>query len=260
MKTIDKKAFFFDYDGTIWFGSYGEKTLKALKELHSNGHLLFLNSGRSRGNTRPDKLALIPFDGIICGGNHAEVFGKELFRRDITKEVLEEVIRLEKEYDLWIIYEGVRSVYRRKGILPEDRSEELEDVTCLLDCDKYPITKFSIIKKGEDGKRQPIPNTVIKELEKYFDVVELGHYYECMLIGTGKDVAAKKVVESLGIDPRSVYVFGDSLNDLAMFKAFNHRVAIGHSPRELKKIAEYVTVEELNGAWEALVHLGFVNP
>ena len=260
MKKVDKKAFFFDYDGTIWFGTYGEKTLEALNKLHSDGHLLFLNTGRSRGNTRPEKLALIPFDGILCGGGHAEVFGKDLFRRDITKEVMQKVLSLEKEYDLLIIYEGVKGVYRRKGILPKDRSVELEDITCLLDCEKYPITKFSIIKKEEDGKKLPAPDIAIKELEKHFDVVDLGHYYECMLIGTGKDVVAKIVVESLGIDPRSVYVFGDSLNDLAMFKAFSHRVAIGHSPQELKDIAEYVTVEELDGAWEALVHLGFVKP
>ncbi len=260
MKTVDKKAFFFDYDGTVWFGTYGEKTLRALEELHSNGHLLFLNTGRSRGNTRPDKLAHIPFDGILCGGGHAEVFGKDLFRRDINKEVLKKVLSLEKEYDLLIIYEGVKAVYRRKGILSGDRSEELEDVTCLLDCEKYPITKFSIIKKEDGGEKQPVPDKVIKGLEEYFDVVDLGHYYECMLKGTGKDVVAKMVVESLGIEPQNVYVFGDSLNDLAMFKAFSHRVAIGHSPKELKDIAEYVTVEELDGVWEALVHFGFVKP
>ena len=147
MEKVDKKAFFFDYDGTVWFGSYGEKTLKALEVLHGKGHLIFYNSGRSKGNTRKEKVALIPFDGMLYGGSHAEIGGKTVFRNDISRSIMEEVISLEKENDLLIIYEGVEGVYKRKGILPQYNGEEQDDVSVLLDVENYPITKFSIIKK-----------------------------------------------------------------------------------------------------------------
>ena len=64
MDKNNKKVFFFDFDGTLWFGKYGEKTLQALNILHEKGHLLIYNSGRSMGNTRFKRLEPIPFDGF----------------------------------------------------------------------------------------------------------------------------------------------------------------------------------------------------
>ena len=44
-----------------------------------------------------------------------------------------------------------------------------------------------------------------------------------------------------------------------MFKVGGHNIAINHSPDELKTLAEYVTTEEENGVYEALVHLGLID-
>lgn len=258
MKTNDKKAFFFDFDGTIWFGSFGEKTLKALNALHAKGHLLFYNSGRSKGNTRFDKTKEIPFDGFLFGGCHAEANGRIIFRSDISREIMSEVIALEKEYGLEICYEGAEGVYKRRGILPKYYGEELDDLSVLLDTEKYPMSKFSIIKKEVEGGYEPAPQEVLYRLSQYFDITDLNNYIEFMQKGTGKDFLAEKAINALGLDMDDVYAFGDSLNDLDMFELCKHNVAIGHSPSELKQRAEYVTTEELNGVYEALVHLGFV--
>jgi hydroxymethylpyrimidine pyrophosphatase-like HAD family hydrolase len=260
MRNNQKKAFFFDFDGTLWFGSYGEKTLKALKILHDKGHLIFYNSGRSKGNTRKERVSLIPFDGMLYGGSHAEIGDKTVFRKDIPRFIIEEVISLEKAHGLLIIYEGVKGVYKSKGILPQYNGEEQDDISILLDTENYPITKFSIIKKqDENGEYLSIPSEVIQKLNEHFFIVDLDHYAECMLKGMGKDFITEKVVKYLGMEKQDVYAFGDSLNDLAMFKACHHRIAIGHSPEELKALAEYVTKEEQNGVYEALVHLGFIS-
>ena len=102
MENINRKAFFFDYDGTIWFGRFSEKTLKALCKLHEKGHLLFYNSGRSKGNTRKDKVALIPFDGLLYGGSHIEYNGKDIFRKDIPKDIMKEIVAIENANNLLI--------------------------------------------------------------------------------------------------------------------------------------------------------------
>ena len=113
MKTTDKKAFFFDYDGTLWFGSYGQKTLKALKTLKEKGHLVLYNSGRSKANTRFDKIGEIDFDGFLFGGCHLELFGKTLFRSDLTPEQISVALAVEEDFNLRVIYEGVEGVYKK---------------------------------------------------------------------------------------------------------------------------------------------------
>ena len=36
MKKAENKLFFFDFDGTLWFGRYGDRTIKALNTLREN--------------------------------------------------------------------------------------------------------------------------------------------------------------------------------------------------------------------------------
>lgn len=259
MKNIGKKAFFFDFDGTIWFGQFGARTLKALKTLKEKGHYIFYNSGRSKGNTYFDKISEISFDGFIFGGCHVEVATKTLFRRDMTKEQMGVALALEEEYDLHIVYEGVNGVYKRNGVTEWRVGEQVNDIRVLLDVEKFPVSKYSIIKtKTEKGEYLPLPKKVIEELEKHFKVVDFENYVECVQKDLGKSVMAQLVVDELKIDMKNVYAFGDSMNDYEMFVWSKNGVAIGHAPEPLKAIAIYVTNEELDGVWEALTHLAII--
>ena len=82
----DKKALFFDFDGTLWFGKYGDKTLETLKKLHEKGYILVYASGRSRGNTDFELIKDLPFDALTFGGCEAEIDGKIIYRRDFSRE------------------------------------------------------------------------------------------------------------------------------------------------------------------------------
>ncbi len=261
MKTIDKKAFFFDFDGTIWFGHFGEKTLKALNDLHKKGHLLFYNSGRSKGNSYMEKIRQIPFDGYLFGGCHAvKTDGEIIYLSSISQEAMKDTVEIENEFDLLINYEGVNIVCKRKGILDWIPCQELEDNSVLIDTKAYPISKISIFKrKDEQGNYQPIPSKAIELLSKHYILIEMDSYVECIQKGHGKDFIIKAVCKKLGIDLKDTFAFGDSMNDFPMFETCANAVAIGHSPKALKDKATYVTKEEENGVWEALSALGFVD-
>ena len=221
--------------------------------------MLFYNSGRSKANSRFDRLVEIPFDGFLFGGCHSEsARGEVLYRSDISKEGIALALDLEKQFDLLIIYEGVHGVYKRKGILPKFRAEELEDISVLKDDKAYPMSKFSIIKKELQCGYEPVPEQVLERLSKHYIIIDLVNYVECIQKGHGKDVIILKTLEKLGLDVKNTYAFGDSLNDLPMFEVCQSSIAIGHSPSELKNLAVYVTKEEENGVWEALNALGFV--
>ena len=261
MTTTDKKAFFFDFDGTIWFGRFGEKTLKALNDLHEKGHLLFYNSGRSKGNSYMEKIKQIPFDGYLFGGCHAEkTDGEIIYLSSISNKAMKDTVEIENEFDLLINYEGVKIVCKRKGILDWIPCQELEDNSVLIDTKAYPISKISIFKKKNDkGEYLPIPQKALERLSKHYILIEMGSYVECIQKGHGKDFIIKKLCKELNLDLKNTFAFGDSMNDMPMFLTCAKAVAIGHSPKELKDKAIYVTKEEENGVWEALNALGFVD-
>ena len=65
----DQKLLFFDIDGTLltaypW--TIPDSTQQALKAARKNGHLLFINSGRTY-TMLPDMIREMNFDGYVCG-------------------------------------------------------------------------------------------------------------------------------------------------------------------------------------------------
>ena len=64
-----RKILFFDIDGTLWTmdGHIPESTREAIRRVRENGHLVFINSGRTRGYIRDPKLFSLGLDGIVSG-------------------------------------------------------------------------------------------------------------------------------------------------------------------------------------------------
>ena len=55
-----------------------------------------------------------------------------------------------------------------------------------------------------------------------------------------------ELIKYLGISKDNTMCFGDSLNDLSMFKVCNYRVAMKNASLDIKKVANYVTDEDNN--------------
>lgn len=256
MKNVNKRALFFDFDGTLWFGKIGEKTLEALKEAHAQGDLLFLCTGRSRGNFDMAWIDGIPFDGMLFGGCNAETNGKELFLSTLTREQVEETIKITKKYHLDILWEGYYNNYRAPSTsnIFDNNMRILEDVE-LLDVEKYPVMKMDIIKPFKNGAYIPVPQPAKDDLAKMYLLNEFDSYLELLQKGLGKDEMIKLIKNEYGISSKNCYAFGDSNNDIAMKNECDTLIAINHAPEGLKKIAEYVTQKEENGVAEAIEYL-----
>ncbi len=82
----DKKILFFDIDGTLLTPhpfKVPESTSRALTKAHENGHLLFINTGRTKV-MMPSALSELHFDGYIYGcGTHIYMDNKLLFFRTV---------------------------------------------------------------------------------------------------------------------------------------------------------------------------------
>lgn len=79
--------------------------------------------------------------------------------------------------------------------------------------------------------------------------------YEILLKDHDKGTGLTYVADHLNISTDDCYAFGDSNNDISMFKAAGHGIAMGNACDELKAIAEYVT-DSVNddGIYHAFKH------
>ena len=66
---MGRKLLFFDIDGTLWdfHNVIPVSTVRAVHQARANGHLAFINSGRSRAFINSQELLGIGFDGIVSG-------------------------------------------------------------------------------------------------------------------------------------------------------------------------------------------------
>ena len=112
----DKKAVFFDADGTICDMEKGvpDSAVESIKKLIANGHQAWLCTGRSRAFVSW-YLEQIPFTGIIsaCGAT-IEKDGKRLYNNEKTPEIAKLSVEILRKYGLIPVMEGADYMYYDK--------------------------------------------------------------------------------------------------------------------------------------------------
>lgn len=84
-------------------------------------------------------------------------------------------------------------------------------------------------------------------------------FYEIIPEGTSKGTAITYIAEYFNIPKDDCYAFGDAPNDLPMFEAAGHGIALGNAYDCVKNVAEYVTTDiDAHGIRNALEHYGFL--
>ena len=82
-------AVFLDIVGTLTWGSSttSEENAAVLRQAQAEGHLICINSGRSRGNIPKELLEQLSFDGIVAGGGaYVSLHDKILHREEIPPQ------------------------------------------------------------------------------------------------------------------------------------------------------------------------------
>ncbi len=86
-----------------------------------------------------------------------------------------------------------------------------------------------------------------------------GALIQVMEKSVAKERALSRVLDSLGMKPNEVMVFGDGLNDLGLFGFCGYSVAMGNAADSLKRRAQYITgTNDDDGVAVALQHLGII--
>ena len=142
----DKKLLFFDIDGTLltaypW--TIPDSTQQALKAARKNGHLLFINSGRTY-TMLPDMIREMNFDGYVCGcGSQIYLHDKLLLSSSIPNPLCREIVERLRKSRLPACFERPDKIlYDSSSCDLPDAIQKLKKVTVTEDISLYTTQKY----------------------------------------------------------------------------------------------------------------------
>ena len=264
---MEQKLLFFDIDGTLITeetGEIPESTKKAVRMAKEEGHLLFVNTGRTR-TSLPQKVTSLDFHGYVCGcGTNIFLGDQELLLAKLSNELCTQVAETVRKYRVPVFYEASDAIYFDHQIPDDDgwikNAQKIfqlqgRDIEEVIQGSEKVYDKLLIVLKPT---RQ---NQELKEyLSRYFLCIDRGgNMHEVIQKDYSKATGIRFLCDYLGKNIEDCYVFGDSENDRSMLEAVPNSIAMGNSEKAIKECCSYVTKDiKEDGIYEAMRHFGLI--
>ncbi len=261
---MDQKIIFFDIDGTILSNrnyKISESTIEAIRQAKANGHLTFINTGRTFSEI-DDMIKEVGFDGYVCGcGTYISYDSSVLLHSTIDSDICQRVIADFNKYDMNAVLEGHSAIYFNKNI-KHPKLQRLQNMYHNLnfnvgfwDDSDIVFDKFCIWFDSLDN---------IQDLQiKYDDLFEFIYrgelFVEVVPKGYSKATGIQFLLSHLNISHENAYALGDSANDLSMLSYVKHSIGMGNSEELIKKTVSYLTKDvDEDGVAHALKHFNII--
>lgn len=275
------KYIFFDIDGTLLENSKGimKSTVEALEKARSNGHKLFINTGRSyaelgRGFER------FNFDGLVCAaGSYIKIGNEIILDKFIQKEKIENLISILQELNLDYGLEGVEFTYFTDRIYKGFRKRVYEALEGILDAEQNGYEPYhymlqpAFVRRFDDYIKNPTPihkilvyssdiensNELAKRIPDEFYLIIYETFAELINKGINKSTGIKEVLKYYKADIKDSIAIGDSLNDLEMLKEAGLGIAMGNANETVKSCADIIAPHILDdGIYKVLEELQII--
>ena len=268
-----------DLDGTLLnrYGEVTEYTKDIIKKTTNKGVLVVLASGRISESVLTIAKE-IGADKYYISGNGSVLYDMQkdeiLYENYLTKEKVLEIIELCDKNSIYY------NIYTENAVLAKSlnynvafynyentkkSSDKKTDINIVEDmynyirnsnlnkflkitiCDENKIVFFSILRKIKnisDIDVLEVSHMSQKKIKTGTKEVEVGYFYtEVSSKNVDKWFAIEKVMELENIKKEEVMALGDNNNDIVMIKNAGLGVAMGHSNEQVKKVADYITVD-----------------
>lgn len=262
---MTRKMIFFDVDGTITQDNtflIPPSTPIALEKAHDNGHLLFVNTGRTFCAVDQAVRAL-PFDGFVTGcGTYIYYHGEQLLGSSLSPSFCMEIVKNLRQWKIPVFYEGNDSLYYD----PENptpqwkydlylKNYKRDKFPCINLSEKFVFDKFMIYPTDESDM-----DSFSKFAAGHFTVIDRGQrMYEIIQAQHSKATGIQFLMERLEIPLEDCFVIGDSTNDLPMLTYVPGSIAMGNAMEEILPYCSYQTTDIMDdGIYHALAHFGII--
>ena len=276
-----KKIIFIDVDGTLvdYENNLPNSAVEAIHQARSNGHKVYICTGRSKAEVYPEIWA-IGLDGMIGGnGAYVEDHGKIVSHKLITLDQCKKVVDWLHNRKLEFYLES------NNGLFASENFETAGDPVIKKYCaykgkdnaDQMTVRKiFPDMIFGDELYRDDL-NKISFILNTYDDYLAAKEAFPDLKVGTwgGKgdtalfgDFGVKNLSKSRGIeillkylnaDKADTIAFGDSKWDIDMFKYCAISVCVGDGGDDAKAAATFVTDAVMdNGIFNAFKKLKLI--
>ncbi len=259
---MNKKLLFFDIDGTLLnekTHTISASTRRAIQQAKNNGHLIFINTGRTRATIDQCIEALEP-DGYVCGcGTFISYRDKLLYHVQVDQNICDKLISTITHHQLSAILEASDRIYFPKDIKDEvvayiyQLYSNAHFPLGFIEDDDVHLDKFCIQFYHD-------VSTFAQEIENDFEIIKRSPvFWEIVPKNHSKATGIQYLVDYFGLSLDDCYVFGDSFNDEPMLSYVKHAIVMKNGDKELYKLAEYVTDDiDHDGIEKALHHYGLI--
>jgi len=261
------KMIFFDIDGTLLpegENDIPESTVKALQMAKANGHLIFINTGRTYFNVG-EKIRNLNFDGYVCGcGTYIYFRDRLLFSSTIPHNQCVEIIQLMRDCLIPGFFEENNCIFF------DDQSPATDSF--LADARRMFGTRGVLTPESVEDTRFTFDKILVKILpesdvrtfrayvDKYLTYIDRGgNIAEIIQKDYSKGTGIQFMCDYLDIPLANCYAVGDSTNDLAMLDYAPNSIAMGNSMPEILPHCTYVTTDiKKDGIYNALKHFKII--
>jgi Cof subfamily protein (haloacid dehalogenase superfamily) len=272
---MTRKAVFLDVDGTLIddYGRVPASAARAVREARTNGHLVFLCTGRSMVELTPTVLD-VGFDGfVVASGAYVQVGSDVLEHKRLTPEAVRHVADYFDAHGGGYYFQANDGVYASPEARDLLRSIVASHVAAdpAFDEVDHGLSKYvETITVDRDPYSMAITKAIyfdavapIEELRAEFSDFEIvpssvtvfgTSAGEMMIPGVHKATGIDVLLHHVGVDLADTIAIGDSYNDLEMLEHVAVGIAMGDAPHAVKDIADEVTTSTTEGG----IHLAFV--
>lgn len=262
---MNSKIIFFDIDGTILsHRNYhiSDSTKAAIKQAQANGHLAFVNTGRTIAEIE-GAITEVGFDGYVCGcGTYISYHDTVLLQTTISSDIIKKLIVDLRNYKIEAILEGSYALYFDNGstspILKRLKNNHQNvhhfNVQSWDDPD-ISFDKFCIWPTTEEGSTR-----FYEEYKDFFDFISReNRLSEVVPKNHSKATGIEFLLSHLDIPHENSYALGDGANDLSMLEYVQHSIGMGNSSDDIIGIVSYLTADvDQDGVAVALKHFNII--
>lgn len=245
-----KKAIFFDIDGTLLdcFGGIRNITPKvkdAINTLQSNGHYVFIATGRPYAFLSQAILDF-GFDGfILANGAHIIMNNKTIYKDPIDSTFIKSIVSEFEKLNIQYILEGELYSYMKSsckefyafydsiGI----SRQYLKNDYNLSDIDTYKVEMLCPDEKAVNFCLSLVNNN--PDYDYFHSIAEKS--FELYSKKNTKATGILNILKLLNIPIKDSYAFGDGKNDIEMLSTVGCGIAMGNASDEVKKCASKIT-------------------
>lgn len=279
---MNKKIIFLDVDGTLVNdnGIVPESAKNAVRQARSNGHYVFLCTGRSKAELFEDIME-IGFDGVIgAAGGYIEMNNDVLLHKKVQREDIEHLVKYFDKNNIDYYLESNGGLFASKTcketlhkLIFSNLCEESEEYAELkkglgpfidgLIEDANPI-RDDINKISFLGSDIPF-ETIKNEFEGKFNVIHCtvpmfgDNSGELSVPGVHKALAIEHLLNHLELDKNNTFAYGDGMNDSEMLQYVEYGIAMGNAKEALKEIACDITdTHDNHGIYNSFKKYGLI--